>query len=376
MAKWCVQTVKAAMKKAILSNRDINMSLLYLRSTPIDHVIPSSGELLFNGKLVSNLPTKCTNQNFRKEEIQDHLLQRQLFQKRQHDEYAKDLPNLCVGQRVQVQDQDTRRWTPAVVRQAYTEPRSYIVETPSGQVLRRNRRHLKEDVYTSNTTQAFLHNTPLHHTQLKTPNIPKILPAETTNTHTNICTPSAETHRPVHRTQSSNNKPSGTITRSGRIVNPPKGTTHRKCSYLKPLRQTLLEQSFLWWKKDVMIWIILFCCFGCTSYMPLRKNKNGCSYSTHFSLSILCKYYLFVLTNSIIKGTTSIPISSPYTIRTPDSIWARDFDISPVSVFRLLSFGKSNALLETVCYLQVCTSLIFILVKYFFQTKVTIFWAK
>ena len=221
MTERCVQTIKAAMKKAILSNRDINMSLLCLRSTPIDHVIPSPGELLFNRKLVSNLPTKCTNQNFRKEEIQDRLFQRQLLQKRQHNEHAKDLPNFCAGQRVRVQDQDTRGWTPAVVRQACTEPRSYIVETPSGQVLRRNRRHLKEDAYTSNTTQAFLHNTPLHHTQLKPPNIPNILPAETTNTHTSMCTPSAETHGPVHCTQSSNNKPSGIITRSGRIVNSP-----------------------------------------------------------------------------------------------------------------------------------------------------------
>ena len=120
MAERCVQTIKAAMKKAILSNQDINMSLLCLRSTPRDHVIPSPGELLFNRKLVSNLSTKCTNHNFRKEEIQDWLLQRQLLLKRQHDEHAKDLPNLCAGQRVRVQDQDTRRWTPAVVRQACT----------------------------------------------------------------------------------------------------------------------------------------------------------------------------------------------------------------------------------------------------------------
>ena len=74
MAERCVQTIKAAMKKTILRNRDINISLLYLRSTPIDLVIPFPWEELFNRKLVSNLPTKCTNQNFRKEEIQDHLL--------------------------------------------------------------------------------------------------------------------------------------------------------------------------------------------------------------------------------------------------------------------------------------------------------------
>ena len=164
MAERCVQTVKAAMKKAEMSSRDINMTLLCLRSTPIDHIIPSPGEL------VSNLPTKCTNQNFRKGEIQDRLLQRQLTQKKQYDEHAKDLPNLIAGQRVRVQDQDTRRWSPAIIRQACAELRSYIIETPTGQVLCRNRRYLKEDAYTPNTTQAFLHNTPPHHIQITPPN--------------------------------------------------------------------------------------------------------------------------------------------------------------------------------------------------------------
>ena len=82
MAERSVQTVKAAMKKVVMSSRDINMTLLCFRSTPIDHIIPSPGELLFNRMLVSNLPTKCTNQNFRKGEIQDRLLQRQLTQKK------------------------------------------------------------------------------------------------------------------------------------------------------------------------------------------------------------------------------------------------------------------------------------------------------
>ena len=64
--------------------------------------------------------------NDRKEEIWDHLLQRQLMQKKQHDKHAKDLPRLSTGQLVQVQDQDTRNWTLAIVRQAYSEPRSNI----------------------------------------------------------------------------------------------------------------------------------------------------------------------------------------------------------------------------------------------------------
>ena len=138
--------------KATLSNRDIDMSLLCLQLTPMDHVIPSPGELLFNRKLVSNLPTKCTNSNARKAKIQDHWLHRQLLQKKQHDQHAKDLLDLNTEQLVCVEDHDTRKWTPAVVRQACTKPCSYIIETPTRQVLHRNHRHFKEDINNFNNT--------------------------------------------------------------------------------------------------------------------------------------------------------------------------------------------------------------------------------
>ena len=82
MAERCIQTIKGAMKKAILGDRDIDMSLLCLRSTPTDHIIPSPGELLFNRKLVSNLSIKCTNKNARKEENQVRLLHRPLLQEK------------------------------------------------------------------------------------------------------------------------------------------------------------------------------------------------------------------------------------------------------------------------------------------------------
>ena len=190
IAERCIQTIKGTMKKAILGNRDIDMSLLCLRSTPMDHVIPSPGELLFNRKLISNLPTKCTNKNVQKEEIQERLLHRQLWQKKQHDQHAKDLSNLNTGQLMRVQDHDTGKWTPAIVRQGCTEPRSYIFETPTGQVLRRSRRHLKEDVSNSNKTLTSLYNTSTHHTEPPPPNIPNTHPAEKPNIHTNICTPS------------------------------------------------------------------------------------------------------------------------------------------------------------------------------------------
>ena len=43
LAERCVQAIKSAMQKAASSNRDLDMVLLCLQSTPIDHVISSPG---------------------------------------------------------------------------------------------------------------------------------------------------------------------------------------------------------------------------------------------------------------------------------------------------------------------------------------------
>ena len=147
---------------------------------------------------------------------------RQLLQKKQHDQHAKDLSNLNTGQLVRVQDHGTRKWTPAIVRQACTEPRSYIIKPPKGQVLHRNCRHLKEDVSNSNKTLTSLHNTSTHHTEPPPTNIPNTHPVEKPNIHTDICMSSEVTHRYAHQTQPSGNTPSETTTRSGRVIKPPK----------------------------------------------------------------------------------------------------------------------------------------------------------
>ena len=96
---------------------------------------------------------------------------------------ATDIFNLNTGQLVRVQDHDTRKWTPAIVRQACTEPRSYIIEIPTGQVLCRNCRHFKEDVSNSNKTPTSLYNTSTHHTELPPTNIPNTSCRKTQHTH-------------------------------------------------------------------------------------------------------------------------------------------------------------------------------------------------
>ena len=100
--------------------------------------------MLTNRKLRSNLPVKIRNNAQNKDEVHGKLSSRQAKQKQYHDATARELPPLLIGQRVTVKDQQTGHWRPAVVKEKCQEPRSYIVETPNGNRLRRNRNHLRD----------------------------------------------------------------------------------------------------------------------------------------------------------------------------------------------------------------------------------------
>ncbi|XP_014673078.1 PREDICTED: uncharacterized protein LOC106813460 [Priapulus caudatus] len=122
--------------------------MLCARTTPIDNHLPSPAELMFNRKVVSNLPIKVTPSQWTThdpDKVQERLKQRQDTQKHYHDRTGtKDLPPLCPGQFVTLQDHNSGHWSPAKVIEKCLEPRSYMVETPNGGILRRNRKQLRE----------------------------------------------------------------------------------------------------------------------------------------------------------------------------------------------------------------------------------------
>ena len=137
-----IQTVKNTLKKAKADGKDLNMALLCVRATPLDTDIPSPAELLYGRKIRGPLPIRIRNTISTKDRLRELLLERQQKQKHYADAHAHDLPPLAVGQKVRVQDQATHLWAPATVEQVGPEPRSYVVRTPSGAALRRNRRQL------------------------------------------------------------------------------------------------------------------------------------------------------------------------------------------------------------------------------------------
>ena len=79
-----------------------------------------------------------------KDAINTALETQQSVQKQYYDRNAgPNLPELYAGQRVRYQH-DKGDWIPAKVIGHSDQPRSYILETPNGGHLRRNRRHIAE----------------------------------------------------------------------------------------------------------------------------------------------------------------------------------------------------------------------------------------
>ena len=124
-----VKSVKAALRKAKTTHSDPDMALLCLRTTPIDHKLPSPAELLLGRAIQDNLPRKIPRDALN-EVVTPRLEER--------------LPALKPGQRVSIQDQTTLKWKPAEVREKLAGvPRSYAVSTLTGRELRRTRTHIR-----------------------------------------------------------------------------------------------------------------------------------------------------------------------------------------------------------------------------------------
>ena len=155
--------------------------MLCLRTTPINHNLPSPAELLNNCILRSNLNAKVSTLRFSNtDHIREELKHRQDMQKMYHDRIAHDLPPLVPGQDVRILDSQTGKWKPATITSKCAEPRSYILQLLD-ESSRRNRVQIRaaetsshKQVHFNNHTtslQKGLTNTNniLHQTSIKQP---------------------------------------------------------------------------------------------------------------------------------------------------------------------------------------------------------------
>ena len=144
------RAVQAA--KRILHQEDPLIALMCYRSTPCTTTGVSPAELLMGTKIRTTLPTLEKNlrpkwPNGKTVERKDagEKAKQAFYYNRRHG--ARPLPPLRPGDAVLVKLDQEKAWvTPAVISKESVTPRSYIINTPQGAELRRNRRHLRADL--------------------------------------------------------------------------------------------------------------------------------------------------------------------------------------------------------------------------------------
>ncbi|ELU04283.1 hypothetical protein CAPTEDRAFT_200911, partial [Capitella teleta] len=143
-AENVVATTKATLKKCIATGEDPEIDILLLRAKPIAAGLPTPAELLYGRPLQTVLPSvHTTKQSHAKHH--EALRQRQKKQKAFFDKHTqRELPKLTPGDLIMVQSHEDKKWYPATVISECSEPRSYLIQTTSGQCLRRNRQFLRK----------------------------------------------------------------------------------------------------------------------------------------------------------------------------------------------------------------------------------------
>ncbi|XP_033991872.1 uncharacterized protein K02A2.6-like [Trematomus bernacchii] len=145
-AERAVQTAKR-----ILRQEDPLIALMCYRSTPCTTTGVSPAELLMGRKIRTTLPTleknlrtKWPNRQIVKQKDTSEKAKQAFYYNRRHG--ARHLPALQPGDTVYTKLDNEKSWkTPAIVSKECVTPRSYLINTQGGAVLRRNRLHLRAE---------------------------------------------------------------------------------------------------------------------------------------------------------------------------------------------------------------------------------------
>ena len=140
-----VRTVEGVIQKCAKTGNDMLIALQQHRCTPLDSNLSSPSEILFNRPIRITLPTHHPTLMHQNQQLpNEQLQQRRDRMIRYHDQRAgPELPVLHAGQRVTILNKETHLWSPGEIVSKCAEPRSYIVKTTNGTMLRRTRAHLR-----------------------------------------------------------------------------------------------------------------------------------------------------------------------------------------------------------------------------------------
>lgn len=123
------------MKKTLEHGGDLQIALLQVRATVSYHHLQKLS--------LENLSPPCCQAE--QTQALRSIYSREQQTREHHDRSSlRELPPLCPGQHVTVLNKERGTWHPTIVLQKCNEPRSYIVQTPKGNKVRRCRSHLRE----------------------------------------------------------------------------------------------------------------------------------------------------------------------------------------------------------------------------------------
>lgn len=145
LAEKGVGIAKNIVKKSLEEGKDMFEALLQYRNTPLKFINYSPAQLLMSRTCKTKVPisadilkpTLCHN-------VSDKLKYRLDRNESYFNKNAKPLPDIDPGQNVTVFNHITKNWDPGQILRKHESPRSYIVQTEHGEIIRRNRVDLRK----------------------------------------------------------------------------------------------------------------------------------------------------------------------------------------------------------------------------------------
>ncbi len=161
-------------------------------------------------------------------EITSHLKNSRERSKSYYDRHVKEMPELKSGDTIRYRTD--KIWTPAKLISPAEKPRSYVIKTPAGREIIRNRKHLlrtkESDIYAPERERYLFQETMAESTGMRGTQTAEERQQQLpiTNREPQRDTPSVSVEHPTaaeHRARPDPEPSSQTVTRSGRVSKPP-----------------------------------------------------------------------------------------------------------------------------------------------------------
>lgn len=142
LAERFVQTAKNLLRKCEIDNTDVKLALLTYRNTPRNNCLDSPSQRLMSRTTRSLIPTHVNNFKPRiVDNVHEELKDLRNKQKQYHDRNVRPAKELSVGDKIRLK-KNSHEWVGATIASPANQPRSFVVHTDNGQILRRNTTHI------------------------------------------------------------------------------------------------------------------------------------------------------------------------------------------------------------------------------------------